>query len=289
MSRTSRRLGDLLSLAKPRVMVLALATALAGLLLAPGSPAPGLAALTLLGVALVVGGANALNMVLEADVDGRMLRTRRRPLPSGRVSPEAALAFGLAESMIGVPLLALAVHPLAGCLGAAALVLYVLVYTPLKRRTPLALLVGAIAGAAPSLIGDVAAAGRPTEAGLALFAFVLLWQVPHTIALSLDLEGDYRRAGLHTLSGRVGARAARRIAFLAVAALVVVSLAFPRSFERPGHAAAALGLGGLLLAQAAAGLRKSGEAGWARALFRGSIVYLAGFISFLLVNSSGNP
>src|SRR5215475_1376476 len=126
-------LADVIALGKPRITFMVLVTTTAGLLLAPGSVPLSLAMAAVLGVALVVAGANALNMYLERDVDALMTRTRNRPLPAGRLQPEIALWFGIACAVVAVPLLAVRVNPLTGFLAALSLVLYVLAYTPLKR------------------------------------------------------------------------------------------------------------------------------------------------------------
>src|SRR5262249_24541460 len=153
--------------------------------LAPGAHSIGLVAAALLGTTLVVAGANALNMYLERDVDALMTRTRNRPLPSGRLPAEAALAFGVATSALAIPILTFAVNPLTGGLGAISLIIYVLAYTPLNRRSTSALLVGAVPGAMPPLMGWTAVTGQLDAAGIALFLILFVWQLPHFIAISL--------------------------------------------------------------------------------------------------------
>ena len=143
---------DLLLLAKPRLSGLVVLTTTGGVALAPGTIGGARAAITILGTAAVVGAANALNCWLERDVDARMRRTRDRPLPAGRVEPFVALALGLAVPIFALPILALVASPLTALLAFAALVLYVAVYTPMKRRSTLALFVGAIPGAIPPLM-----------------------------------------------------------------------------------------------------------------------------------------
>ena len=160
-------LRDLIALTKPRITALVLVTEAAGLGIAPGRTSHVGAralALSLVGTALIVGAANTLNMWWEADTDARMERTRNRPLPAGRLSSDAALAFGLALAAVSVPMLFL-VNLATGLLGLVALVSYVAVYTPLKRHTSMALLVGAVPGAMPPLMGWSTATGHAFDWG----------------------------------------------------------------------------------------------------------------------------
>ena len=190
-------------LTKPRIALLVLFTALAGFWLA-SSGAPDWLRLfhTLVGTALTAGGAGALNMLLEREADARMRRTMNRPLPAGRVQPAEALKLGVTLSVAGVFYFAAAVNLLASLLAALTLISYLLVYTPLKRRTWLATLVGAVPGALPALGGWAAArGGLSVEAG-SLFAIVFLWQVPHFNALAWMYREDYARGGFPTLATR---------------------------------------------------------------------------------------
>src|SRR3974390_1136186 len=159
---------DLVSLTKPRITAMVLVTGAAGACLAPGRMGATTLLLSLVGTALVVGSANALNMWWERDVDGLMERTRSRPLPAGRLSADLALAFGLALGAVSVPMLFL-VNAATGLLGLVSLVSYVAVYTPLKRHTHLALLVGAVPGAMPPLMGWTTATGSIGLGGGLLF------------------------------------------------------------------------------------------------------------------------
>ena len=155
-----------LELTKPRITSLVVFTTASGLWLAPVQPQRHTVLLTLIGTALVVAAANVLNMYLERETDALMPRTMHRPLPAGRMNPLLALGFGLLLAAISVPLLALGVGPFPGLLASIALVSYVLIYTPMKRSTAAALLVGAVAGAIPPLIGWTAATGRTRRSGL---------------------------------------------------------------------------------------------------------------------------
>ncbi|HWE31266.1 MAG TPA: protoheme IX farnesyltransferase, partial [Polyangia bacterium] len=160
-------LRDVIALGKPRITMMVLITTAAGIWLAPHPLATAPAVVTLIGVALVVAAANAFNMYLERDVDALMRRTRNRPLPSGRLGPEVALGFGMFCAVVGLPLVRATANPLTCALALASLVLYVFAYTPLKRRSPWALVVGAVPGAIPALLGWTASTGHVDAPGLA--------------------------------------------------------------------------------------------------------------------------
>lgn len=276
---------DVLSLAKPRLSALVVCTAAGGMWLAPGRPSAARAAVLLSGTALVVGAANALNNFLERDVDGRMRRTRDRALPSGRLEPAVALALGLALPAFAIPTLALGTTPLTALLALAALVSYVGVYTPLKRRTTAALFVGAVPGAIPPLMGWTAATGRIDPGGLALSGILLLWQLPHFLAISIYLKEDYARGGLRVFALVHGERAARAWAAATSLLLVPVTLSLvPLGLAGPayGVAAAALGLGLAGWAVADLGLPE-GSARRARHFFLGTLAYLTLLLAALFV------
>ncbi|MGZ6126522.1 MAG: UbiA family prenyltransferase, partial [Myxococcales bacterium] len=167
---------DLVQLAKPRITGLVVFTTAIGLWLAPHGLPPVTVAFTLVGTVLIVAAANVLNMYLERDSDAFMTRTMNRPLPAQRMEPGLALRFGLLLAAVSVPLLTFAVGALPGLLAAIALVSYVLLYTPMKRQTATALLVGAIPGAIPPLIGWTAATERVELPGVLLFAVMFLWR-----------------------------------------------------------------------------------------------------------------
>ena len=169
---------ELVSLTKPRVSLLVLLTAAAGMGLADGTMAISQILAMQLGMVLVVGCANALNCWMERDSDALMERTSNRSLPAGRLSPQVALWFACLLGAISVPMLTFLVNPLTGLLGVLALFLYVGAYTPLKSRTPAALIIGAVPGALPPLMGVTAVTGRVTALGLALFGILFLWQMP---------------------------------------------------------------------------------------------------------------
>lgn len=267
-------LRDLVLLAKPRLSGLVVLTSAGGLALAPGEIGPARAVLTVLGTAAVVGAANALNNYLERDVDALMRRTRDRPLPSGRVDPFVALALGLLVPAFALPLLGLVANPLTALLAFVALVVYVLVYTPMKRRSTLALFVGAVPGAIPPLMGWTAVTGRIDAGGLALFALLFAWQLPHFLAISIYLAEDYARGGLKVFALVHGERTTRTWIAATSALLVPVSLALvPLGLAGRATGAVAAVAGAALVLYALRGLGGTGGR-WARNLFLGTLVYL---------------
>jgi protoheme IX farnesyltransferase len=195
-----RRSLDFLLLAKPRVVLMVLVTTLVGYYVGSSGVPDHLRLLsTLIGTALAAGGTFALNQFLERDVDARMERTRLRPLPDGRLTPNEALLFGVAITCAGLGFLALAVGPLAGLVTAVTAGLYLFAYTPLKLRSSLCMVVGAVPGALPPVTGWVAARGEFGVGAWVLFAILFLWQLPHTLAIARLYSEDYARAGIQVL------------------------------------------------------------------------------------------
>lgn len=286
-SRAGSVARDLVALTKPRITALVLLTGAAGACLAPGRVPLGRLLLSLLGTALIVGSANALNMWWERDIDGLMARTRRRPLPTGRLSADVALGFGLALGVVATPLLFLVNAP-TGLLGLVALVSYVAVYTPLKRHTHLALLVGAVPGAMPPLMGWTTATGSIGLGGALLFGVLFLWQVPHFAAITIFRADDYARAGLQVVSVQHGERAARQTVLLYTVLLVVTSLLFvPLGFAGSAYLTVATLLGAGFLALAVRGMRGGARldvARWAKIVFAYSIPYLSILVVALLLD-----
>lgn len=266
---------DLISLTKPRLSALVLFTAGGGLWLSdtPVTWGQGLAAV--FGTTMVVGGANALNCYLERDVDLLMARTASRPLPSGRLDAAHALGFGLALAGLSIPLLTFATTPLAGLLAAVALILYVLVYTPLKRTTSLSTLLGAIPGALPPLIGWTAATGTLDAGGIALFTLLFLWQIPHSLAIGVYRRKEYEKAGLVVFPSEHGMPATRRQMLLYSMPLAVLPLALVH-LGVAGPATLVVGsvFGLYMLVLCVEGLRKSGTAPWARRVFFFTLAHL---------------
>lgn len=242
------RVRDVVALAKPRVTLLVLVTTAAGAWLAPGELTRGAWVALLAGVTLVVAGANALNMLLERDTDALMERTRDRPLAAGRLSPRTGLAVGLLATGASLPILAAFTNLTTALLALLANLLYVLAYTPLKRRTPLALFVGAVSGAIPPVLGWTARAGRVDAAALALFALLYAWQIPHFLSIAAFRRSEYEGAGLRAASSP----AASGIAQAFIVALVGISaLLVPLHVARASYLVVAvpLGLGFLAVAR----------------------------------------
>ncbi|HMR09437.1 MAG TPA: heme o synthase [Polyangiaceae bacterium] len=265
----------LLQLTKPGVTRLVLVTSAAGALVAPQRLPLGQFLLSLVGTAAVVGAANALNMVFERDVDALMERTRMRPLPQGRLTPEEATIFGVVLAILGLSFLSFFVAPITGLLAAVALVSYVLVYTPLKRVTPMALHVGAIPGAIPPLLGWTSVTGRLDGPALSLFLVLFVWQLPHFLAITLFRQEEYRRAGLRVYAAELGAVRTRRA--IVVYSLLMVAVSFlPLYFGLGSTAyavlAALVGVPFILLSLV--GLTARGDVRWARTLFFASLPYL---------------
>ena len=195
-----RRALDFLELAKPRVTLMVLVTAYVGYFLG-ADPSLGYSRLieTLIGAALASGGTLALNQFLERRPDALMERTRRRPLPDGRLQPAEALVFGVIVTAAGLAVLALAVNALSALVTATIVVSYLFVYTPLKQRSSLCGIVGAVPGALPPVIGWTAARGEFDIAAWVLFAILFLWQIPHTLAIARLYRDDFSRAGIRFL------------------------------------------------------------------------------------------
>ena len=275
---------DYVELCKPRITLMVVLTTLVGYVLgARGKvPAPHLAA-TLAGTALVAAGASALNMLLERRTDALMLRTRTRPLPSGRLRPVEALAWGLALTSTGLAALAWLAAPLAALVALVTWATYLFLYTPLKPKTSLSTVVGAFPGALPPVIGWAAARGALEPGAFVLFAILFLWQIPHFLAIAWIYRDDYARGGLPMLpvldpDGRITGRQAVANSL----ALLVVSLT-PTAAGLAGAtylvAAVVLGLGFSAVAVWAAAARTPRAA---RSLFLASLVYLPALCAFLM-------
>jgi protoheme IX farnesyltransferase len=279
-------LADYVELSKPRITLMVVLTTLVGYVLAArGQLAAAHLAATLVGTALVAAGASALNMLLERRIDGLMLRTRTRPLPSGRLRPAEALACGLALTSSGLAALSWLSGPLPALVALATWASYLFLYTPLKPRTSLSTVVGAFPGALPPVIGWTAARGELEPGAFVLFAILFLWQIPHFLAIAWIYREDYARGGLPMLpvldpDGRITGRQAVANSL----ALLVVSLT---------PTAAGLAGGAYLAGAIVLGIAFSAVALWAaaartpraaRALFLASLAYLPGICALLLAD-----
>ncbi|MCS6975558.1 MAG: heme o synthase [Gemmatales bacterium] len=288
-SQTSR-LGlvlDYVQLAKPRLTTMVLFTVAVGFFAAamPGSSLlPLLHAL--LGTALVAAGAGALNQLLEKDADAIMRRTRRRPLPAGRLSPSAVLRFGVMTSCLGLGYLATLVNPSAAAVAGLTLALYVFAYTPLKRITALNTMIGAVPGALPPVIGVLAAGGGLDFVAGILFLIVFLWQFPHFWAIAWLYRDDYRRAGLQMLStqdSEDGRLTARFMVQGCLMLLLASLLPFLAGLSGPRYVLVVLAIGGLFIATAIRFLLAP-SAERARQVLWASLVYLPVVLTALLLD-----
>jgi heme o synthase len=276
---------DYVALTKPRVQLLLLLTTVTTMYVA-GDPSLGLVALTVLGGSLSAGGAAAVNHYWDRDIDAAMKRTSTRPVPSGRVAPRAALAFGLVLQTASFALLAAAVNVLAAWLALAGFVWYAGVYTAwLKRRTPQNIVIGGAAGAVPPLVGWAAVTGGLDPAALYLFAIVFYWTPPHFWALSLLMKDEYAAVGVPMMPVARGEAETRRQILLYTSLLVVLTL-LPVAFGYFGivYAIAAAALGGAFLVRAFDLYRQADRAAALRAyLF--SLAYLALLFAAMVVDA----
>ena len=224
-SASRSRAGDFVALMKPRVMALAVFTALVAFLVAPGELDPLRGALAMLAIAAGAGAAGVLNMWRDADIDALMSRTAGRPIPRGRIAPVEALGFGTVLACGAVAALAIVANALAAGLLAFTILFYVVVYTAwLKRRTPQNIVIGGAAGALPPVVGWAAATGDIGLAPIALFLIIFLWTPPHFWALALNRRDDYARAGVPMLPVVAGHAATARQILLYSFLLVPASL-----------------------------------------------------------------
>jgi protoheme IX farnesyltransferase len=285
---------DWIALLKPRVMTLVVFTAVVGLLVAPGKIHPALGFAAILAIAVAAGAAGAINMWYDRDIDALMRRTARRPIPSGRIEPGAALGFGLTLAVASVAVMGLATNWVAAAWLAFSIFFYVAVYTMwLKRRTPQNIVIGGAAGAFPPVIGWAAVTGDVTLVPLILFAIVFMWTPPHFWALSLWAHGDYARAKVPMLPVTHGARETRRQVLVYTVALLPVTLApWLVGFSGPAYAVAAALLGAGFLFHAVRVVREAqDEAGRslandaaARATFKYSLYYLFALFGALAID-----
>jgi len=279
---------DLLSLTKPRLSGLVLFTTAGGMWLSRASLPWWQWVVAMLGTAGTVGAANAFNCYLERDSDRFMARTSVRPLPQGRLEPIVALVFGAVLALVSLPVLFFGVNALTGALGLAALASYVLVYTPMKSRSRWAMVVGAVPGALPPLMGWTASTGRVEVPGLVLFGILFFWQLPHFIAIALFRKAEYRAAGLTSLPLERGDDVARRQAVLYLLPLLPLSvLPFVVGVAGWLYLVAAVALGAGFSWVAVDGWLHQRDAVWARKLFGVSLLYLTGLFAALAVSSPG--
>jgi heme o synthase len=282
--------GDYVALMKPRVMSLVVFTALVGLLTAPGQLDPGRGFIAILCIAVGAGGAAALNMWYDADIDAVMTRTATRPIPSGRVSRSEALIFGLMLATGAIVVLGVMLNTLSAVLLAFTIFFYVIVYTVwLKRRTPQNIVIGGAAGALPPVIGWVAATGHIGVEPLVLFLIIFLWTPAHFWALSLNHAGEYARAGvpmLPVVAGRTETK--KQILIYSMLLLPTSIMPWILGFAGAlyGTMAAICGASMILLAVRLRRSASGTETSAAGRLFAFSIGYLFVLFALLLADAS---
>ncbi len=282
------RVSDYVALLKPRVMTLVVFSGFAGLMAAPGSLHPLLAAVAVLCIAVAAGGAGAINMWYDRDVDAVMRRTKSRPVPRGRIQAPEALSFGVVLSLFSVMLMGLAVNWVAAALLAFANAFYVFVYTAwLKRRTPQNIVIGGAAGAFPPMIGWAAVTGDVAIESLLLFLIIFAWTPPHFWALALYRADDYAKAGIPMLPVVSGARRTQTEILVYTVLLSAIAIS-PYAIGMTGwvYGASAIVLSGFFLLcswrlyrSAVADLEKP-----ARQTFGFSILYLFALFAALIID-----
>jgi len=280
------RFMDYFALTKPELTFLSVITALTGYYLGAGGSMQATVLIhTLLGTALVGGGAGALNQYVEREYDAMMKRTENRPVPSGRIHPYEALLFGIILSVVGIIDLTLYTNALTGFLASVTLVSYVFLYTPLKRITPLSTIVGAFPGAIPPVMGWTAARNEVNPEAVVLFALLFVWQIPHFLSLAWMYRKDYARAGyrLLTVVEPEGNMASRQI--LAYTALLVPLTVLPWSMGMfgPLYLALALLISLAFLAVSIFLVRKRTNIA-ARYVFAGSLIYLPVLMAIMVID-----
>jgi protoheme IX farnesyltransferase len=281
------RLADHLELTKPRITLMVVLTAAVGFLLAADGRAwpPPLLLHTLVGTGLVAAGASALNQFAERTIDARMRRTAGRPLPAGRLAPDESLVFAVVLTLAGLAELIAAVNPLTALLGAATTAGYLFVYTPLKRTTWLAVLVGAVPGAIPPMMGWAALRGGLGAGAWALFGILFLWQLPHFLAIAWLYREDYARGGFPMLPvvDPQGERTAKQMVLWCAALLPVSITPTALGLTGPIYLLGALGLGIYYLV-ATFRFARHRSAPAARRLLLTSVIYLPALLSVLFAD-----
>ena len=276
---------DYLELTKPRVVLLMLLCALAGMFLAAPSAPPAIVVVPgLLGIALVAASAAVINHIADARLDARMARTQDRPIAQGRVRPRAGCVFAALLGGAGMAVLLVWVNPLTAWLNLASWLGYGLLYTLyLKRATPQNIVIGGLFGAAPPLFGWTAMTGKIEVGGLVLLLIIFLWTPPHFWSLALDRRADYEKANVPMLPITHGdAYTRRHILYYTIALVMASALPFAVGMSGGLYLLGALLVGAGFLAYAMATLR--GKPGAAKATFRYSIIYLTALFAILLID-----
>jgi len=281
------RLAAYFELTKPRVLTMVLITTLAGFYMASGADFDYLLVFkTLIGTAFTAGGTLALNQYIERAYDAKMNRTRARPLPSGRLHPAEALAFGTVTAILGLLILWFGVNPLACAVTATITGLYLGVYTPMKRYTWTCQIAGAVPGALPPVIGWAAARQSIGIEPIVLFAIMFLWQLPHSLSIARLYKEDYARAGIYLLpSERAGRNPTNSLMIGATIMLVLVGI-MPTLLGFAGmfYLAAAAVLGAFMLYQGFKLVRAKAEAAAARSVMMASLIYLPAVLLVMVLD-----
>lgn len=277
--------GDIFSLTKPKITLMAVLVALAGLLHAPKDINVWPSIFSILGIAALVSGSSALNMYFERDLDQRMLRTKDRPLPARRISAYWAVLIGVGFFIIACFLLQ-ATNKLTLALGIMSMVLYVFCYTPLKQRTWVSLIIGSIPGAMPVALGYISMADSIDMRAFALFLWAFLWQIPHFLAISLFREDEYTQAGFPVLSACFGETVAKNTLLVSSWLLVASTLGlFFASVISFWPLMLCLLLGVAFLWVCHEGAFSSPTDLWARRAFKASLIYQSLLFLILIANA----
>lgn len=282
------KLTALYELTKPRIALLVLVSTSSGYYLGgkmAGSAQLGPYLLLLLGSALSAGGVAALNEYWERDLDAKMMRTKARPLPSGRLTPREALWFGVGISTLGIAMLTIWVHPGTGALALLTLITYIFVYTPLKRRTTWNTVIGSLPGALPPLGGWMAATGELAPGAWALFLILFAWQVPHFLAIATIYRDDYRLGGMLMLPSMPDGSRSTAGHIMLFSLLLLFASVLPALYNLTGivYFWGALALGLMLLGYATAAARNQ-VAPQARKLMFASIIYLPALLALMVAD-----
>lgn len=271
---------DYIALTKPRITLFCLIMTVCGVMLVQDKHSPLVVVMVIIGTALSVGAANAFNMIYERNVDKLMIRTRFRPLPTGRLKVVPAVVFALALTCLSICVLVYFVNFLTALLALFAIIFYAFVYTPLKMKTPLALVIGAIPGAMAPLLGFTAIQNKITIEALAVFGILFAWQMPHFIAIAMYSQHDYQRAGFKIVSVVRGPAITRVQAFLWSCVLFIASLLIvPLHLVGNVYFVCASALGVWFLFLSARGIyeiyyQTPRSATWPKKFFLASLIYL---------------
>lgn len=286
MAKNPHFMGDIFALTKPRITLMTVLVALAGLLHASSPLVIGPAALSLIAIAALVSGSSAFNMYVERVQDRKMLRTRERPLASGRLHPNWGIIVGLFCSLSACVLFYVSSNLLTLTLSLISLVIYLFCYTPLKQKTWISLVIGSIPGAMPVVLGYLSLANDIDQKAISLFLWAFLWQIPHFIAISLFREKEYVNAGFPVISASFGPVFSKWIllfsSWLLVLSTIGLYLTSVISFFSLGFC---LVLGAIFLAICHRGIFSQETSPWAKRVFKASLVYQTFLFVILIIDA----